>query len=510
MIPNPEQLLAISQLREGDLAQIPFAVLLHALAAHERSAVIEIERRPLKKSVILETGVPVDCRSNLLHETLGRFMVAQGLLSEDQYQIYLGKSASQGVVFGEVLTEEGVVSASDLFRILQQNLAKKLLDPFSWRTGHFRVVTDMPEVDSPLKVKAPQLVVTGISKFSSQDEVNGAIGPLVGKRLFLHPSPPFAVGDIHLSAAQKELVGLLEGGKRVDELAAESSVPFDDIMRLLYSLAVIGIVVPEEWMPAQPKPRPEKPTAAQGPPLIEVDPKELKNDLMNVYLKHRKQDSFDLLGLSEEATALDVEQAFLDFVGKFAPVRLKAAGLASLREKAEDLLLAAGRSYGELCDRDRRLALLQRRKTLREEKKKRPDPERFAIKSDLLDSEQQFKKGKALAAAGHLREGIQQLQFAADCDPQNSLYRSELAYAKWRHRPDLDTEFALENLREALRIDPKCGVAHLYLGEVLGDEGDLDTAEKHLRRAIKLLSPDRRPIEALKGLAAKGRKGKRR
>ncbi len=37
--------------------------------------------------------------------------------------------------------------------------------------------------------------------------------------------------------------------------------------------------------------------------------------------------------------------------------------------------------------------------------------------------------------------------------------------------------------------------------------GDRDGAEAHLRRAIKLMSPDRRPIEALKALLRSGAEG---
>jgi len=84
VIPNSYQLAAIANLREGDLAEYPFGVLLHALAAHEKSEVLEIERKPMKKVIVLANGVPVDCQSNLLHETLMRFMVSQGRLSESE------------------------------------------------------------------------------------------------------------------------------------------------------------------------------------------------------------------------------------------------------------------------------------------------------------------------------------------------------------------------------------------------------------------------------------------
>ena len=46
--------------------------------------------------------------------------------------------------FGEILLEHGLVSAVDLFRILQQNLAKKLLDLFTWNEGEFRWLDEAP------------------------------------------------------------------------------------------------------------------------------------------------------------------------------------------------------------------------------------------------------------------------------------------------------------------------------------------------------------------------------
>ena len=57
---------------------------------------------------------------------------------------------------------------------------------------------------------------------------------------------------------------------------------------------------------------------------------------------------------------------------------------------------------------------------------------------------------------------------------------------------------ALKELQEALRLDPNCGLAAFYAGEIHRQLGNRDDAENYLRRAIKLMSPDRRPIDALK------------
>ena len=82
MVPTTEQLAAIAEMHAGDFAKVPFAVLLHALASQKRSAVVEMRRGPIEKRIFIESGTPVDCRSNLAHETFGRFLVAQGKLRE--------------------------------------------------------------------------------------------------------------------------------------------------------------------------------------------------------------------------------------------------------------------------------------------------------------------------------------------------------------------------------------------------------------------------------------------
>ena len=48
---------------------------------------------------------------------------------------------------------------------------------------------------------------------------------------------------------------------------------------------------------------------------------------------------------------------------------------------------------------------------------------------------------------------------------------------------------------------PAAALAAFYAGEIERQVGSIAEAEAHLRRAIKLMSPDRRPIEALKALS---------
>jgi tetratricopeptide (TPR) repeat protein len=251
---------------------------------------------------------------------------------------------------------------------------------------------------------------------------------------------------------------------------------------------------------------PAAPAVAAGPTaqdLQEFQDAEVErqgNQVMQAYLAYRKQDPFDLLGIGDDAPLPVIEESYLGFAARFAPWKF-AGPLLPLQEKARDLFLAGTRAYGQLSDREQRETVLFRRKTLREERAKKPAS--FGIKTDLLDPEVQYKKGRAAMDAGKYREAILLLEFASDCDPQNGLYRAELAWSRFQASPGTASRQAIADLDEALRIDPKCGLAVFYLGEIHGETGNHEAAEWHLQRAIRMMAPDRRPIEALKNLQSR-------
>lgn len=530
MIPTPEQLDEIASLEGGTLQDVPIAPLFLSQAVHRRTGVLEIRRRQVWKKVVFEAGVPVDCRSNLVHETLGRYMVLEGKLSEEDFTASLGRAAARGVPLGEELLEKGLVSPEDLFRILQANLAKKLLDLFTWREGEFHAVNDdLPTAESSLKLKVPQLILTGVTKLAPQEEVDMAVGPLVGQKLCLFPSPPIPLEEIRFSQRQNLLVEAIRPGRRMGELAEATGLTVDEITRFLYALLVLGVVVPESRLPkgaslsstgsfqrplvaaspaaspaAAPQQAPPQPAPAAAPAIAPVaapaaDPAEFerrRNQVMQAYLVYRRQDAFDLLGVPEEATLPVVHQKYLEFARRFAPWTPE---LSSVEEKAQDLFLAGAQAYGELTDVEKRNTLLFRRKTLREERARKA-PSMHQIKTDLLDSEAQFKKGKAAMEAGKYRDAVMLLEFASDCDPQNGIYAAELAWCRFLNSSAAAPQ-AIRELQETLRRDPNCGLAAFYAGEIERQVGNYDEAENHLRRAIKLMSPDRRPIDALKTLS---------
>lgn len=557
-----QELLA---LREVRVAEVPFASLLLAHHAAHTTGTLRARRGPVDKRVLLEQGVPVDCRSNLLHETLSRFLVSLGRLTEEAGNEAVAESAGRGVRLGEILIERGVVEASELTRLLQQNLAKKLLDLFTWADGEVTVELAPHHADSALKVKVPQLVLTGVTRFMPQAAIDRAIAPHGGGMFARHPTPGGIASELKLGERERTLLDALDKPQRLEELLAATALETEELVRSLYALLLLELALPAERAaalaarpttpaiaapaapsppavpvvatpavspasPPPPAPRPAPPpslsaahaiespraatppskpapTSAPAPAVPAADHSALLNRVSQLFLDHRQKDAFDLLGVREEALEPEIESRYLDFARELAPWRFEEPGLRLVADYARELFVAGARAYAELADRARRSELVTRRKIAREDREREKRAAYHRIDTDLLDPALQFKKGMALLEAGKTQAALQQLEFAADCDPQNGRYRAEVAHCRFLLSPTTGGKQALEELKEAERIDPHAVELFLYHGEIAAELGRFEEAEGAYRQAAKLLGPaDRRALDALRDLATKRKK----
>ena len=505
--PTRDQLDSILRTRSGSLVDTPYPALLLALAVRERTAVLRLRRNQLEKTVIVDAGAPVDCRSNIATETLGRFLASQGRLSEQDYHSTLSQSTARGIPLGEILTERKLLAPSELYRALQQNLGRKLLEPFSWKSGTWDISYDVPAIDSALRVKVPQLIVTGIVKVEAQESADEAVAAAEGRYLALASDPLFPLEDVRLTNEQRQIVDSARRGTAMADIRATSGLDDDDLNRIVYALLLLGLVevtaerrptMPRFELAANPFEVAEPPATAPAPspvaaPSRRVDPA-LAEEVMAAYLGYRRKDAFDLLAVEETAGPTVFIRAFLDMVDRFLPSKFD--GDDATREKAQEVFLAAARAYGELADPERRDALIKRRALLREQEAAAAQ----AGVAALIDPEELCKTGRTLASAGKLREALSSFEMAVECDAQNGTYAAEAAWVRYQLRstPALT---ALKLLKNAIRIDPASGVAYLYAGRVQAILGNRLEAQAYVGRAAALMpKDDPRLAEALRAI----------
>jgi hypothetical protein len=534
--PTRQQLDAVLRAKSGMLEETPYPILLLALAAGETTGTLALRRNQLEKAVIFDGGSPVECRSNIATETLGRFLVSGGKVSEQDCHAAFALAAARGVPLGEILTERKLLAPTELYRALQQNLGRKLLEPFSWKEGTWAISNDTPPIASVLRVKVPQLLVTGIAKVETQEIADAAAAIAEEKYLVAGLDPLFGLDDVRLTRDQQRVVDAARHGVSFDEIRKTPGIDSDDLNRLVYALLLLGalevtseprretphreiahpfateteietpLAVPIETVVAEPSPAgapaahrpvaaaPQPAVAAPAPPL-NGRPAATAEEVMSAYLSYRRKDAFDLLGIAETEGAVPITRAFLQISEKFLPANFDESAADGLCDKAQEVFLASARAYAELADPERREALVKRREKLREQAAVAAQ----AGPSALIDPEALCKSGRTLAAAGKMREALSSFEMASECDVQNGTYAAEAAWCRYQLR-NTPASTALKLLKNAIRIDPSSGVAYLYAGQVQATLGHRLEAQAYLGRAATLLPGDPRPATAMKAM----------
>jgi len=533
---DPEKSTVLAASPAVELDATPFALVLAAHHAVESSGVLVARRGPIEKRVLLDHGVPVDCRSNLVHETLSRFLAGVGKLSAEAANAALSRSVAQGRLLGELLVEEGALSADELARLLQQNLARKLFDLFTWRDGEARFEPGEHRSESAQRMKVPRLIVTGVERFMPQEAVDRLLGPLAGALLARHPRAEERLAGVRPSEREAALLAELARPRRIEELAAALAASPEELSRLVLALALVGLIAPAEAVapraeavPSQvpvareaPAPVAREAPAPAAPPaapvaiavpsrgratLAEEEVERLRQRVERRFRERLGQDPFEFLGLPDEASADEIRERYAAFAREFGPWRFEHPGLREVAAEARELFFFGAVCFARLADPDQRDALRRARKARRDEALRTSKASYFKIETDLLDAGAQFAKGVALREAGKLDQALAQLEFAADCDPQNGAYLAEAAWCRYLLAPSTRAVDALAALREAQRVDPKAVEPFLYAGELLSRFQRWSEAELMYRQAAKLLGPeDRRALDALHELGQRKRR----
>ncbi|TQF13850.1 DUF4388 domain-containing protein [Myxococcus llanfairpwllgwyngyllgogerychwyrndrobwllllantysiliogogogochensis] len=510
MFPTPSQVL---RQREGLLADTPFPLLVHALMVEERTCTLELKVRQREKRILFEDGSPVACQSNLLHETLGKYLVEKGRLTEADYQKSLAESVSTGMQMGGLLVQKGLISPFDLYKQLQANLAHKLLDCFRWVDAKYRLIADAETPDASVRTNPAQLILTGVEGVMPFDAVATHF-TFTDERRF--GQMPGVESGPKLSSKDARLLQQLRQRPTFNELQERTGFDTETVLRRLYALCLLGVAGFVEDadakaaelsaraapVPVAPPPEPvaPEPVAARGTPFSDEDVA-ARDALVTAFLAHRSKDPFALLEVPEDVQPLPLRRAFLAWAERYSPLRFQTP---ELKEKAEALLAASAKAYGVLSDAEQNLLWRKRRAAHREKERattSRPSTaEQFRIRTDLLDATTQFDEARRRLAAKHYAGAFEYFEYACDIEPK-PLHHAWRAWARYLMKPEAHGRLALQELQEVVRQEPGLEDGWGFLGEVAQGEGQWALAEDSFRKAFKLNPKNRRYVELIQEIA---------
>ena len=473
----------------GNLSATPFAEVLSQLHLWRATGALLLSTGPVKKLVYLREGAPFFARSNLLAETLGQILVREKLITLRECEESLEKCQQSKRMQGTVLIEMGCISPANLAYALQLQLEQKLFDIFTWSEGDYRFNphAQMPEAQIALEMTPAHVLLEGLKRAWEDDRVKAALGDVEHLSAQLTDNPLDSFQDMGLEAHEAQFYALIDGRRTAGELLTQGELqglPAGDGRRILYALRCANMVhfgPPPRDEPAQPAPArvprlppvPEVPERAIGEPEL-VARQELDR------LSARAQDLrrgtlFDVLGVSRDASGLEVRNAFAALAREHHPDRLGPDASREARAFAEDIFQQLSLAHDTLVERGRRAEYeLQLSAGVQ-----RSDGEEVAR---ILTAERRFREGESLLAARNYPGARTAFEEAARLYPEEAEFHACLGWALWlEHGSEAR---ARQPIDRAIELNPRIDRAYVFRGRIARAQGRGREAEGEFEKAL--------------------------
>ena len=184
-----------------------------------------------------------------------------------------------------------------------------------------------------------------------------------------------------------------------------------------------------------------------------------------------------MLGVEPDSAAAVIKKAYFKAAKRYHPDALARLGLAHIKHQASEVFAAIAEAHEVLSDADRRHGY--------DEALASGSVTDDVDVTRIAQAESFFRKGEVLVKMGDFRGAAELLETAVELWPDECIYQATLGWACFRKNPP-DNAAAVEALQIAVNLDPESAQAHLWLGQVLRAQGDVNGAAEHSARARQL------------------------
>ncbi|MDP2345899.1 MAG: response regulator [Deltaproteobacteria bacterium] len=522
----------------GNLKNKRFPEVLSQLYRWKATGALLLRRGRIKKIVYLKDGYPIFVKSNLLSECLGRILVREKMITEEECEKSLELlKTSPGKQQGTVLIEQGAISPHNLVFGLQLQLEQKLFDIFGWGDGdyQFNAKIEIPTQAVHLDMSLATVVSEGVRRKFTDQQVSDLLEPFLDLYLGIHPEPSHRFQEVPLEADERNLLALVDGRRTMREVIEKSGMPKKAAQKLVYSLFAAELIQPatrqskkavtlETGPPApssSPPPLPprKKTDPSKPPPLMKKagsssasssfgsEPalmpgtlleattiEELRTRLVERARLLKRQNHFEALGVSKRASVDEIQRAYFALVRELHPDRLRrsadGAVPADARALAEQIHNQLTTAFETLSDERRRQDYTTRL----------DQGQKTAVSEDLsrlLGAETRYRKGESAFENGRLADAAKFFEEACNLYPDEGEFQAAFAWAVYQQTPDdaVVQVDVIARLQKATELAPRHDKGWLWLGKVLQRSGRPGEALKQFERALHC-NPDNRDAQS--------------
>lgn len=234
---------------EGVFEDLRYAALLARCRAELFTGAIQMQSGGATRTVYLKDGLPVAFHSSEPGERIGKVLMNQGRITEDQYMKATTRSVERSIKLTDALVELGLMDAETV-AVEQRNLTRdQIIQSFELSQGRFTVMAGQtPDGNTPTFDFGPgEIYVQGYRRYAPANEMMAAFETLRDKYLIANARLASFRPKLGLTTEDERMLRLLGEALTVEEAVDRAQVTPEQAARLLSALQALELV--DEWSP---------------------------------------------------------------------------------------------------------------------------------------------------------------------------------------------------------------------------------------------------------------------
>ncbi len=237
----------------GDFATMPLPDLLQWLSLSQKTGILILKRGEVVKEIYFRDGKIISSSSNDPREYFGQFLLAYGKLTEEELLRAFARQAETGIKLGRILVMEELLTEDEIQRYLRVKAEETVYDLFLWEQGEFKFYNDVPAQGShvPIAMEVTSILMEGTRR---SDEWGRLRKVFPSPETIVAISPDQLTREILADPLYNRMIQLLEAPRRISDLCLMFHANDFAVNKTLFDMYSMGIVQVLEAPPARPAP----------------------------------------------------------------------------------------------------------------------------------------------------------------------------------------------------------------------------------------------------------------
>jgi curved DNA-binding protein CbpA/GGDEF domain-containing protein len=489
---------------KGKLTDQPLAELIREISSKDLSGTLRLEHERARTAIYFENGQIVFAASNLRTLRLREYLTKRKMVKEKELAT-LGEGLSD-LGLATKLRDNGTLSQDQVDILLAILVTDVLRVALLWTEGVWEF-DEKARLDNPVRVKidvanllreaAHRMPLKFVTlRFRNPNEIISRAARVSANNTFL--------------PAESFILSRLDTPTKLEELVAVSGLRELDAQRMIYGLALTGVVKRQYWHNAfrtdvtkAPKDEIEFSVA----PVVSVDEPASTNDRwgaisddaeLEAFLARLKQatNHYEVIDLPPAAEADEIKDAYYAVARRYHPDRFHLKSGTALHAKLSSAFARVTQAYETLTNSATRAAYDATLERARQFAENAPDKvvsagdttDDFDVDTgsdtELGQAEYNFREGSGALQQGRHNAAVTHLAAAARLAPGQARYRAY--YGKALAASERTRRLAESEMQAAVKLEPSNATFRVMLAELYFELKFHRRAQTELDRALAL------------------------